>query len=64
MKGTGRGVGEILWHDAGEPDDAVLAELLDAAKDRTLPLVTHREAVPGAAPILRHVDEVVSLSGP
>jgi ABC-type transport system involved in cytochrome bd biosynthesis fused ATPase/permease subunit len=49
---------------AGEPADTVLAELLAAAQDRTLLLVTHRAAIPGAAPILRHVDEVVSLSGP
>jgi len=56
----------ILIMDEPEDDessDAVLAELLDAAKDRTLLLVTHRAAVPGAEPILRHVDEVVSLSG-
>lgn len=49
---------------SGEPSDAVLTELLGAAKDRTLLLVTHRAAIPGAAPMLRHVDEVISLSGP
>jgi ABC-type transport system involved in cytochrome bd biosynthesis fused ATPase/permease subunit len=43
-------------------DDAVLADILSAAEDRTLLLVSRREAVPGAAPVLRHVDEVVSLS--
>lgn len=47
-----------------EPDDdGVLAALLDAPGDRTFLLVSRREAVPGAAPILRHVDEVVALSG-
>lgn len=48
-----------------EPDDAGdegLADLLGAVEDRTLLLVTHRAAVPGATPILRHVDEVISLS--
>jgi ABC-type transport system involved in cytochrome bd biosynthesis fused ATPase/permease subunit len=48
--------------DDEHADDAVLAELLTAAEDRTLLLVTHRAAVPGAAPILRHVDEVITLS--
>jgi ABC-type transport system involved in cytochrome bd biosynthesis fused ATPase/permease subunit len=37
--------------------------LLAAAEDRTLLLVTHRPVVPGGAPVLRHVDEVVTLSG-
>jgi hypothetical protein len=41
----------------------MLGELLAAAEDRTLLLVTHRAALPGAAPILRHVDEVLTLSG-
>jgi ABC-type multidrug transport system fused ATPase/permease subunit len=41
--------------------DAVLAELLAAAEGRTLLLVTHRPVLPGAAPILRHADEVVTL---
>jgi ABC-type transport system involved in cytochrome bd biosynthesis fused ATPase/permease subunit len=44
-----------------EPEDG--DDLLAAAGDRTLLLVTHRTAVPGAAPVLRHVDEVVTLSG-
>jgi hypothetical protein len=41
----------------------VLAGLLSAAEDRTLLLVSHRPVVPGATPILRHLDEVVTLSG-
>jgi ABC-type protease/lipase transport system fused ATPase/permease subunit len=60
---TGQPTGEPPDGPLGEPSDAVLTELLDAAEDRTLLLVTYRAAVPGAAPILRHVDEVVSLSG-
>jgi ABC-type transport system involved in cytochrome bd biosynthesis fused ATPase/permease subunit len=48
--------------DDGHADDSVLTELLAAAEDRTLLLVTHRAALPGAAPILRHVDEVITLS--
>jgi ABC-type transport system involved in cytochrome bd biosynthesis fused ATPase/permease subunit len=48
--------------DDGQAGDTVLAELLTAAEDRTLLLVTHRTVVPGAAPILRHVDEVITLS--
>ena len=48
--------------DEAHADDALLAELLTAAEDRTLLLVTRRAAVPGAAPILRHVDEVITLS--
>jgi ABC-type transport system involved in cytochrome bd biosynthesis fused ATPase/permease subunit len=39
------------------------ADVLAAAKGRTLLLVTHEAAVPGATPILRHVDEVITLSG-
>jgi ABC-type multidrug transport system fused ATPase/permease subunit len=38
-------------------------ELPAAVGDRTLLLVTHGTGVPGAAPIFRHVDEVVTLSG-
>ncbi len=52
--------------DAGLTDaaaEAVLAEFLDAAEGRTLLLITHRPVVPGAAPILRHMDEVLALSG-
>jgi ABC-type transport system involved in cytochrome bd biosynthesis fused ATPase/permease subunit len=48
--------------DDGRAGDSVLTELLAAAEDRTLLLVTHRVIVPGAAPILRHVDEVITLS--
>jgi ABC-type multidrug transport system fused ATPase/permease subunit len=48
---------------ADDSADAVLAELLDAARDRTLLLVSPHGAVPGGTPILRHVDEVVALSG-
>jgi len=49
-----------------EPDDAadeVVTGLLAAVEDRSLLLVTRRAAVPGATPILRHVDEVIALSG-
>ncbi len=53
----------ILDEPDPSPADAVLGELIDAAGDRTLLLVTHRTAVPGATPILRHVDEVLTLSG-
>ncbi|MCW2915323.1 MAG: transporter, CydDC cysteine exporter (CydDC-E) family, permease/ATP-binding protein CydC [Actinomycetia bacterium] len=42
--------------------DEVLAGLLDAAGDRTVLLITHRAAFPGAHPILRHVDEVLTLA--
>ncbi|MDN3357036.1 ATP-binding cassette domain-containing protein [Actinomadura sp. DC4] len=45
---------------ADEPEEGLAALL--AAEDRSLLLVTHRAAVPGATPILRHVDEVISLS--
>jgi ABC-type transport system involved in cytochrome bd biosynthesis fused ATPase/permease subunit len=48
--------------DDGHAGDAVLAELLTAAEGRTLLLVTHRVMVPGATPVLRHVDEVITLS--
>ncbi|GAB2866734.1 hypothetical protein GCM10027176_80500 [Actinoallomurus bryophytorum] len=48
--------------DDGRAGDSALTELLAAAEDRTLLLVTHRVIVPGAAPILRHVDEVITLS--
>ncbi|WP_433181907.1 ATP-binding cassette domain-containing protein [Actinoallomurus sp. CA-150999] len=41
--------------------DAALAELIDAAEGRTLLLIMHRTVVPGAAPILRHVDEVLEI---
>jgi ABC-type transport system involved in cytochrome bd biosynthesis fused ATPase/permease subunit len=53
----------VLIVDEPEADDDPLTELLAAAGDRTLLLVTQRTAVPGAAPVLRHVDEVVTLSG-
>jgi ABC-type transport system involved in cytochrome bd biosynthesis fused ATPase/permease subunit len=55
----------VLIVDEPEDDassDEGLADLLAAAEDRSLLLVTHRAAVPGATPILRHVDEVISLS--
>lgn len=42
-------------------DPVAERDVLAAAEDRTLLLVTHDAAVPGAAPILRHVDEVVTL---
>jgi ABC-type transport system involved in cytochrome bd biosynthesis fused ATPase/permease subunit len=41
--------------------DAALAELIDAADGRTLLLIMHRTVVPGAAPVLRHVDEVLEI---
>ncbi|MEU5881962.1 thiol reductant ABC exporter subunit CydC [Spirillospora sp. NPDC047279] len=46
-------------------DDAtattVLTDLLRAAGSRTVLLVSHRAAIPGADPVLRHVDEVVTV---
>jgi ABC-type transport system involved in cytochrome bd biosynthesis fused ATPase/permease subunit len=51
----------ILVDEPEEPDEG-LADLLTAAEDRSLLLVTHRAAVPGATPILRHLDEVISVS--
>jgi ABC-type transport system involved in cytochrome bd biosynthesis fused ATPase/permease subunit len=51
----------ILEEPTEEP--GMLTDLLSATQDRTLLLLTHRAAVPGAAPILRHVDEVVTVSG-
>ena len=53
----------ILIVDEPEEPDEGLADLLTAAEDRSLLLVTHRAAVPGATPVLRHVDEVISVSG-
>jgi ABC-type transport system involved in cytochrome bd biosynthesis fused ATPase/permease subunit len=41
--------------------DAALAEMIDTAEGRTLLLIMHRTVVPGAAPILRHVDEVLEI---
>jgi ABC-type transport system involved in cytochrome bd biosynthesis fused ATPase/permease subunit len=51
--------------EADEPEEPEegLADLLTAAEDRSVLLVTHRAAVPGATPVLRHVDEVISVSG-
>jgi ATP-binding cassette, subfamily C, bacterial CydC len=49
--------------DEADGEAGVLAGLLSAAEDRTLLLVSHRPVVPGATPILRHLDEVVTLSG-
>ncbi|RMI37949.1 thiol reductant ABC exporter subunit CydC, partial [Actinomadura harenae] len=40
---------------------AVLTDLLKAAGDRTVILITHRDAIPGGDPVLRHIDEVVTL---
>ncbi|WP_460365439.1 ATP-binding cassette domain-containing protein, partial [Actinocorallia lasiicapitis] len=42
--------------------DRLLADLLQAAGDRTVLLITHRPGVPGADPVLRHVDEVVTVT--
>lgn len=53
----------VVDEPADDPAGALLAGLLDAVEDRTLLLVSDRQALPGAAPVLRHVDEVVSLSG-
>jgi ABC-type transport system involved in cytochrome bd biosynthesis fused ATPase/permease subunit len=39
--------------------DALLTDLLTAAAGRTVLLVTHRVMLPGADPVLRHVDEVI-----
>lgn len=41
--------------------DAVLSDLLTAAGDRSVLLITHRAEFPGAHPILRHVDQVITL---
>jgi ABC-type transport system involved in cytochrome bd biosynthesis fused ATPase/permease subunit len=41
--------------------DAELADLIAAAEGRTLLLIMHRTVLPGAAPILRHVDEVLEI---
>lgn len=40
---------------------ALLPDLLDSAGDRSILLITHRAAFPGDHPILRHVDEVITL---
>lgn len=42
-------------------DPVTERDVLTAAKDRTLLLITHQAAIPGAEPILRHMDEVVML---
>ncbi|MCO5991737.1 ATP-binding cassette domain-containing protein [Actinoallomurus rhizosphaericola] len=50
--------------DTGPEDpgaDAALAGLIAAAEGRTLLLIMHRTVLPGAAPILRHVDEVLEI---
>lgn len=47
---------------SGEPD-ALLDSLFTAAAVRTLVVIMHRQVVPGAAPILRRVDEVLTLGG-
>lgn len=46
--------------DAADDD---LAALLAGAGHRSLLVLTHRAAVPGAAPVLRAVDEVIAVSG-
>ncbi|WP_157963785.1 thiol reductant ABC exporter subunit CydC [Actinocorallia populi] len=46
--------------DAGTAD-RVLADLLVAAGDRTVLLITHRPGVPGADPVLGLMDEVLTL---
>lgn len=43
--------------------DALLRDLLDAAGGRSVLIITHRAAFPGDHPILRHVDEVITLPG-
>lgn len=45
-----------------EAADALLADLLGAAEGRTVLVVMHRAALPGATPMLRHVDEVHMIS--
>ncbi|WP_344822663.1 thiol reductant ABC exporter subunit CydC [Actinocorallia longicatena] len=44
--------------------DRVLADLLRAAGDRTVLLITHRPGVPGADPVLREMDEVLTVTAP
>ncbi|MBO2450292.1 thiol reductant ABC exporter subunit CydC [Actinomadura barringtoniae] len=41
---------------------AVLTDLFAAAHGRTVVLISHRAAIPGADPVLRHVDEVVTFA--
>lgn len=41
--------------------DRVLRDLLEAAGDRTILLITHRPGIPGADPVLGLVDEVLTL---
>jgi ABC-type transport system involved in cytochrome bd biosynthesis fused ATPase/permease subunit len=43
--------------------DALLRDVLEAADGRSILLITHRAAFPGDHPILRHVDEVITLLG-
>ncbi|WP_344449486.1 thiol reductant ABC exporter subunit CydC [Actinocorallia aurantiaca] len=42
--------------------DRVLRDLLEAAGDRTVLLITHRPGIPGADPVLGLVDEVLTLA--
>ncbi|MFB9832133.1 ATP-binding cassette domain-containing protein [Actinoallomurus acaciae] len=42
-------------------DPVAERDVRTAAEDRTLLLITHSTAVPGATPLLRHVDEVVTF---
>jgi ABC-type transport system involved in cytochrome bd biosynthesis fused ATPase/permease subunit len=44
--------------------DALLIDLLTAAIGRTVLLTVRRTALPGADPVLRHVDEVISVARP
>lgn len=47
--------------DGDGSGDGLLGGMLAAVEGRTLLVIMHRTAVPGAAPILRYVDEVASL---
>jgi ABC-type transport system involved in cytochrome bd biosynthesis fused ATPase/permease subunit len=55
----------ILDEPDDRPDehgaDAALGEMIAAAEGRTLLLIMHRTVLPGAAPILRDVDEVLEI---
>jgi ABC-type transport system involved in cytochrome bd biosynthesis fused ATPase/permease subunit len=53
----------LVVDQPADADDDDLAALLTVAGDRSLLVVTRRVAVPGAAPVLRAVDEVIALSG-
>ncbi|GAA0947872.1 thiol reductant ABC exporter subunit CydC [Actinocorallia libanotica] len=51
-------------HLDSDTADRVLRDLLRAAGDRTVLLITHRPGVPGADPVLGLVDEVLTLVPP